>query len=259
MTETIGTDNAIVISPETKSTFQEKIVDRKTIVYETLVDLAVIRIASENLKDQLFTKFGFLRPQPNEVTLVCVEKSYTPFIMITGKYFIDYHRKRTIMFKVDNAVSEVATSFGKFSSKQITDAFGKTYRGIELEAEERLQYEAKSTLTLDESGKEISPKELSSAPSAKNQEEILAKLGEKQVPPDFELNALRNRIQKRPTDLDWVESELFEVTERLVVYTPRFRAVYKHARNGKERAAEFDGVTGKLVRIGDSQSTQAPV
>src|SRR4030042_3691530 len=98
MTETICPENPIVISSEEKATLQEKIVERKNIVYETLVDPAVIRIAAENLKDQLFTKYGFLRPTPEEATLVTVEKTYEPFIMITGKYSIDYYRKRTVTF-----------------------------------------------------------------------------------------------------------------------------------------------------------------
>ena len=141
MTETLCTENPIIISPEAKSTLQERIVERKTIVYETLVDPAVIRIAAENLKDQFFTKYGFLRPTPEEVTLVTVEKTYEPFIMITGKYSIDYYRKRTCTFKVESAVSEVVFGFGRFSSKQITDSLGKTYKGLELPGEERLQSE----------------------------------------------------------------------------------------------------------------------
>ena len=59
MTETLCTENPIVIAPEAKSILQERIVERKTIVYETLVDLAVIKIAAENQKEQLFTKYGF--------------------------------------------------------------------------------------------------------------------------------------------------------------------------------------------------------
>ena len=256
MTETLCTENPIIIAPEAKSILQERIVERKTIVYETLVDLAVIKIAAENQKEQLFTKYGFLRPAPEEVALVSVEKTYEPFIMITGKYSIDYYRKRTFRFKVENEVSEVIFGFGKFSSKQIIDSSGKTYKGIELSAEERLQNEAKATLTLNASGEETSLKQLPSAPSEKNPEEIIAKLCEKQVPPEFDLKVLRNRIQKRPTDIDWVESEIFEVTERLVVYTPRFRTVLRHANTGRERAAEFDGVTGKLVRVGKTQTQE---
>jgi hypothetical protein len=40
-----------------------------------------------------------------------------------------------------------------------------------------------------------------------------------------------------------------------VVYAPRYRAVFKHAKSGKERVAEFDGVTGKLIRTSDSRNT----
>ena len=250
MTETLSNENPIAISSEAKSTLQERIVERKTIVYETRVDLAVIRIAAENLKDQLFTKYGFLKPQPEEVALVSVEKTYEPFIMITGKYSIDYRRKRTFTFEVENKVSEVVFSFSRFSSKQITDSFGNTRTGIELEAEERLHSESTAILTLNSSGQETSLKQLPSAPSEKNPEEIIAKLGEKIVPSDFELKLLRNRIQNRPTDLNCVENETFEVTERLVIYTPRFMAIFKHAKTGREQAAEFDGVTGQLVRVG---------
>jgi hypothetical protein len=258
VTETLCTEPQFVISHESKHTLQERIVERKTIVYETLVDPAVIRIAAENLKGQLFTKYVFLRPTPEEVTIVSVEKTYEPFIMITGKYSIDYYRKRTCTFTVDNAVSEVVFGFGRFSSKQVTDSAGKTYKEIELLGEERLQSEAKATLTLDMHGKEASLKQLPSAPSEKNPEEIIAKLNEKQVAPDFELNALRNKVQKRPADLNWIENETFEVTERLVFYTPKFRAVFMHTRTGRERAAEFDGVTGKLIHVGDNQAQETP-
>ena len=86
MTETLCSENAIIISPEAKNNFQENIVKSKTIVYETLVDSTVISITAENLKEQFFMKHGFLRPEPDEETIVYVEKSYEPFIMITGKY-----------------------------------------------------------------------------------------------------------------------------------------------------------------------------
>ena len=250
----------IVISPETTSesnaSFHEDIVERKTIVYETLVEPAVVKIVAENFKEQLFTKFIFLRPKPDEVTLFSIEKTYEPFILITGRYSIDYYRKRAFTFKVDNAVSEVVFGFGRFSSKQITDSLGKTYKGIALSAEERLQIEVKAALALDPLGKETSLKQLPAAPSEKNPEEILAKANAKQVPPDFEVKVLRDRIQRRPRDVAWIERESFEVTERMVIYTPRFRATCRHNQTGRKRVAEFDGVTGKIIRMYDSRGSQ---
>ncbi len=249
----------IVISPEptseSKSTFDEDIVERKTIVYETLVDPAVVKIVAENFKEQLFTKFMFFRPKPDEVTLISIEKNYEPFILITGKYAIDYYRKRAFTFKVDNAVSEVVFGFGRFSSKQFTDGLGKTYKGIELSGEERLQIEFKAALALDQLGKETSLKQLPAAPSEKSPEEILTKANARQVPPDFEVKTLRERIQRRPRDVAWIEHESFEATERMVIYTPRFRATCRHNRTGRKRVVEFDGVTGKIIRTFDARAS----
>lgn len=118
MTETIQAENASVMSPETKSPFHERIVERKTIVYETLVNPAVMRIAVENLKEQLFTKYSFLAPKLNEISLVSLEKSYEPFIITTGAHSVDYHRKDTVAFRVD-AVSKVVFSRAGFSSKEM--------------------------------------------------------------------------------------------------------------------------------------------
>ena len=68
MTETVQAENTIVISPEAKTTFQNKTVERKTIVHETRVDPAVIRISAENPRHHFFTASGFLRPKPEKVT-----------------------------------------------------------------------------------------------------------------------------------------------------------------------------------------------
>jgi hypothetical protein len=101
--------------------------------------------------------------------------------------------------------------------------------------------------------------QLPTAPSEKNPEKVLSSLGVKEVPRDLELSIIRTRIQKRPVDISWIANEVFEVDERLVVYAPRFRVLFKHVKSGKERVAEFDGVTGKLICPSDSRVTQASI
>jgi len=246
-------ENAIVISSEAKLPFDEKIIPRKTIVYETLVDPAVIKIAGENLKDELFTKYGIFRAAPNEVSITSIEKFYEPYITVSGKYFIDYYRKNTWNLKVENGVSEVAFPFAVYKTKQVSDSLSKIRTAATIEGEERLLKEIQASLALDESGKDVSLKWLPSAPSEKNPEEIMENFHIKAIPPNFDLSILRTRIQKRPANISWIAYENFEVTERLVVYTPRFRVQFKHAKTGKQRVVEFDGVTGKLIRLRDSR------
>ena len=114
MTETVSAE-PVVISAETPST-KEKIVERKTIVYEAVVDPTLIRVACEKLKKQLFAKFAFswFQPKLEEIQFVSLEKYYEPYIVISGKYFIDYFRKCTYVFKVDEAVREVVLLNHKF-------------------------------------------------------------------------------------------------------------------------------------------------
>jgi hypothetical protein len=248
LTETVC-DQEIVItaSQEAKSPFAEKIAPRKTIVYETLVDPAVIKITAENLKDQVFSKYGFIRTKPEEVAVTSIDKYYEPIIKISGKYTVDYYRKRVWNLKVSDDASEVILGIEKFKPKKAADWAGQTSMTIELKGEERVQKETSASLALDGNGRDISLKNLPAAPSEKHPEKILAKSGTQEVPAETDLSIIRTRIFKRPSDVSWIESELFEVDERLVIYAPRFKVTLKHAKTGKEKTLAFDGVTGTLV------------
>jgi hypothetical protein len=251
MMETINEERTVIFAePESgpKAPFEERINARKTIVYVTLVDPAVIKIAGENLKGQIFAKYGFLRTSPNEVTIASIDKHYEPYIRISGKYTIDYNRKHVWTVKVNDDVSEVILGIDKFKPKRYVNAEGEAFRGIEISGEERVKKEAEASLTLDGDGRKVTLEELPSAPSEKNPQEVLAKSGAREVLPELDLSILRTRIFKRPTDISWIASEIFEVNERLVIYVPRFRVLFKNVKTGKEKTAEFDGVTGKLIR-----------
>jgi hypothetical protein len=241
-------DPKIVISAEPKQPFEERIAARKTIVYETLVDPVAVKIAAENLKDQLFPKYGLFKTKPEDVKVVSVAKYYKPYIIVSGEYTIHYYRKRVCTVKVADDVSEVLIGIDKFKPKQVADSYGKVKREIELRGEERVKKKVKASLVLDENGRDVSLKGLPSAPSERNAEEVLAKSCTKKVPAEWDLNVLRTRIFKRPTDVSWIANELFEVNERVVIYVPIFKALFRKVKTGQEKTCEFGGLTGKIIR-----------
>jgi hypothetical protein len=236
-----------IVSAEPKQPFEERIVLRKTIVYETLVDPAVIKIAAENLKDQIFPKYGFLKTTPHEVSVVSVEKYYKTYILISGKYAVDYYRKHIWSLTVADDTSEVLIGIDKLKPKQATDTLGNVYKKIELNGEERVKNEIKASLILDEFGRDVPLKELPLAPSERNPEEVLAKSITKEVPAELDLSVLRTRIFKRPADMSWIDHELFEVNERAVIYIPVFRVLFRKDKTCQEKTFEFDGLNGKLI------------
>jgi hypothetical protein len=240
-------DEDIVISTET-AFLNEKILERKTIVYETRVDPTVIKVAGEKIKDQLFTRFGILRPKQNEVQFVSMGKYYEPYSMISGRYFIDFYRKCTYSIDIDREVLEVVLLDAKLSPEQSDDSSRRPRNVIKLEGEERLQNYIKASLVLDQSGNDVTLEKLPSAPSESHPKDILEEFGAQEVAGDADLNVLRSRIAQRPKDVSRLVSELFEVEERAVIYTPRFTVQYKNFKTGEEKTVEFDGVTGERIR-----------
>jgi hypothetical protein len=226
---------------------RENIVPRKTIVYETRVDPTVIRLAGEKVKQQPFTKFGLLKPKSEEIQFVSLEKYYSPFIVINGKYSIDYYRKGIYIVKVDNAVKEVILLNNKFLPEPDSEHSYGTNSQIKLEGEERIVNEAKAFLVLNSQGQDTPPKSLPAAPSEKNPQEIIEQNGLKQFDENIDVDFLKQRIIKRPNNISRIVSENFEVTERSIIYAPRYKLKYVNSKNAQEKTVEFDAVTSEKI------------
>jgi hypothetical protein len=242
LTETVSAEPN-VITAEPPST-KENIVKRKTIVYEAHIDPTVIRVSGEKLKKQLFAKFAFywFQPKLEEIQFVSLDKYYEPYIVISGKYFIDYFRKCTYIFKVDNGVKEVVLLDNKFSPETF-----RSNRIVKLHGEERLINEAKAFLILDKNGKDSDADNMPSAPSEKKPEKVIEECGIEELPENADVNFIRERIAKRPKDVYRIVEEVFEVTDRSVIYTPRYKLLFRNVKTGEEKTLLLDGVTAKKI------------
>ena len=246
MTESVSEEKIVISTGTTPSS--EKIAERNIIAYETRIEPNVIETIGEKIKAQLFTRFGFMKPKPEEIQLVSIDKYYEPYIMVSGRYFIDYYRKCTYTVKVDNKVQEIILSNQKYRPNQPTDSSAKDNNVLKLQGEERLTTEAKASLILDKFGQEVAPRELTTATPERNPEEVLAAFRVKEIAQDADLDIIRSKIFKRPKDINRLVTELFEVNERAIIYTPRFRVLYTNVKTGEIKAVEFDGVTAQRIQ-----------
>jgi hypothetical protein len=240
LTQTVNADK-IVISAEAPI-IKENIIDRKTIVYEANIDPTVIRVSGEKLKQQLFAKFGLFKPKSEEIQFISLDKYYEPYIVISGKYFLDYYRKCTYVFKVDQGVKEVILLDHKFIPEN-----SKSTKTIKLHGEERLNKDGKAFLILDKYGKDAMVDNLPSAPSEKKPEKIIAEYKIEEIPENADVNYVRRRIAERPRDVSRVVEEVFEITDRSVIYTPRFKLLFRNLKTGDEKVMVIDGVTSEKL------------
>ncbi|NWF87421.1 hypothetical protein HXY32_06410 [Candidatus Bathyarchaeota archaeon] len=246
MTESVSEEKTVATITATPST--EKIAERNTIVYETRIEPNVIEAIGEKIKTLLFTRFGFMKPKPEEIQLISIDKYYEPYMTISGKYTIDYYRKCTYTVKVDNRVQEVILANQKYKPNQQTDTPTKDHNIIKIQGEERITTEAKASLILDKYGQEINPKDLPSAPPEPNPKEILTAYRVKEIAADIDLNIIQHKILERPKDINRLNNELFEINERAIIYTPRYRALYTNLKTGEIKAIEFDGITAQRIQ-----------
>jgi cytoskeletal protein CcmA (bactofilin family) len=213
------------------------VANRETILLKSRLDTITAKLLEEKLKSRLFTKIGFLKPKSGEVRLITVDKYYEPYILVGGKYAIDYSKKR------------VSTD-GKAS----------------------FHYEDKAHCVLDMMGHEIDPKRLPFSSSKGRTLEELARTGTKLVPfssskgctleelartgtklvgvqtsSEEEIDFLRSKIVNRPSDVGEVIEEIFEVSEHVLIYCPMYQLTFRNVKSGKDVIAKIDGITGKTI------------
>ena len=208
------------------------------------MDATVIKVAGERIKRQLFAKFWVWKPKSAPIELFSMEKYYEPFIVISGRYFIDYYRLCDYTVYIDNDVNEVILLNQKFYPEKNQNSSSR----IRLDGEERLAYEKKAFFMLAENGQEANLETLPSAPSEKNPEETITKHGIKEIDSQADVDFVRKRLVCRPENLSRIVNEVFEIGERVVIYAPRFKLTYLNASTYEKKSVEFDGVTSKRIR-----------
>lgn len=235
------------------SQIPEKISKKKIIVYKSRVDPTIVKLTAEKMKSKLFTKVG-LKHKFNEVRVVSVDKYYEPYIVIDADYSIKYFKKKVYVLSVDPETEEVKIS-GESYKPEIDDSrfdeAEESRKVIRLETELWSSYRDKAYLMLDRKGLEIPPEQIPAAPSEDNPEEILKEFSKKTVDvqdsPQKEIELVKTRIVKRPSDITKIEEELFQVTEHTVIYSPVYEITFRNVGTGEEKLIKIDGVTAKIV------------
>ncbi|UCH32434.1 MAG: hypothetical protein JSV05_03385 [Candidatus Bathyarchaeota archaeon] len=231
------------------------IVDRKTTVLKPRFGPDKMRLLGERLKGRLFSKFFFLKAQPEEVRLVSVDKYYEPFIVVGGKYTVDYCKQHSHTIQVEGNARKVAFFGEEF--KPVRGYSAREPKTVKLDGETYFRHENKEYFVLDKMRREVAPEELPYAPCEEHPEEKLAearmKLTEIRITLEEMMKFLQSKIAKRPPDVQVIK-EKFELTEREIIYSPRYQLTFRHVKTGKEAIAKVDGVTGE-VTVGRLEGT----
>ena len=231
----------------------ENIAHRKVIVYKSRVDPATLKQKAEEMKNELFIK-RFSKPRPEDIHVVSVDKHYEPYVLIDAKYRIEYFTKKTFTFEVTEKAKVVKILGETLKPKMVPipdtdpEQFQKV---INLEGQEWSFYEDKAYFILNKSGNEISPDQVPIAPSEDNPKKILkefAKNAEKVKISNREVLAMaKSKTIQRPTDVDDVDKEIFQVNEYAIIYNPIYKITFRNEKTKEEKTVSIDGVSAEVI------------
>lgn len=254
MSELVSTQKIITLAISTS--MKENIAARRTVVYQTLMDPATVRIEGEKNKNKLFKKFLFKITNPEEIEFVSIAKYYEPYIVISGRHLIDYYRKCTYSINVDKNVQEVILLNRTFTPTH-TQYISGSESGIKVDGEERLVKETRGFLILDRYGQDTKLSQIPSAACEENPQELIKTFQMPEITSDLDLQVIHRKIVLHPNNISRIVNEELEIDERSVIYTPRFRLIYRCQRIGKEDYMDFDGITLRRVKRKQSAFSRA--
>jgi hypothetical protein len=227
----------------------QKIVNAKTVILRSRLDYNIARLQGEKYKRSFFARFGFLTPKTADVQLVYFEKYYEPYIVLGGRYSIDYCKRHVYTTRVDECTGKVIVG-GEVFKPETVSLDKSTFKAIKLEGEEYARHINEGFFILDRLRREIQPINLFFAPSEEENvdlEDIDCNFRKVKSSLEADIEFLRSKIAKRPSDVGYVMRETFDVNERSIIYCPVYELTYQNMKNAREVTLLIDGISGKMT------------
>jgi len=230
-------------------TLPQSIVDTKTIILKPRLDQGDVQLIGEEIKPRLFSKFGF-KSKPEHVKLLGSEIYFEPYLIIGGKYSLDYCKKHVFKVNVEESTTKVYVAGQEFKSVQSgPKATGRT---IKMTGQENAHHERQAYFILDRLKREISPDRLPISPFdiQKDHTEHSSSFKSINISDETQIEFLKAKIATRPADVAEIIREIFDITDRTIAYYPMYQLTFENIRNDTEAVITINAITGEIMLNG---------
>lgn len=233
---------------ENTEVLPQKIVDRKIVILKPRLDSANAKLLGENNKTNFFPKHKFLKPQSADISIVGFSIYFEPLILVGGRYSINYCKRQELKIECGQQAQKIFVG-GEELKLEPSDLEAHS-RIIAFPAEEHYQYTNETYFVLDRFMRELTPERIHLAPFECDQEnEKIPNIDSRKVTISLEeeIAFLRHKIVKRPSDADVLIKEIFEINERMTIYTPMYELVFQNAKTAKTVTIIIDAIAGNII------------
>lgn len=234
--------------PEKLGPIPEKIVERKIIVYKSRIDPKSIRQTAEKMKTGIFRTLYFIKPKPEEVQIISIEKYFEPYVVAEGGYHIDYSKNWTRNIQVDETMLNLKLFGGKVKPVSLKDHLKTPSKIVKLSGVGRYKVEKKTRLIFDTQWREVSFEKLPYVPFEEQPGKVLSDVDKKYeitlLKREKEIELLKSKLVARPNDITCIHDELFNVFERSMIYKPMYSVIVKNLKKNEKATLTIDAITG---------------
>jgi hypothetical protein len=224
----------------------QKIVEKKFFVLTSRLDYFSVRSQSEAVK-KLLARNILRKNMSKAISFVACTKYYEPYIVLGGKYSVDYCKKHAFAFKFSDQPQRIL--FGVTAFKRALLSHQRLAKTIRIMGEEYAHYEKETYIILDKMMKEVPPENFPLAPfesELKNLTESDLDLRKIKTSLESELAFLSSKLINRPSNISRIIKENFVINQRLIVYRPFYELVFQNSKNGESTTIIVDGITGQV-------------
>jgi hypothetical protein len=227
----------------------EKVVERKVIVYKSRIDPQSIRQTAEKMKTGLFRTLYFIKPKPEEVQIISIEKYFEPYVVAEGAYHIEYTKNWVRNIQVDETMVNLKLFNGKIKPVSLKDHLKTASKIVKLSGAGRYKLEKKVRLVFDSQWREVGFEKLPFVPFEEQPGKVLSNVNKKfeikSIRTEKEIDLLKSNLVKRPEDITIIHDELFNVSERAIVYKPMYGVVVENLKKKEKATLTIDAITGE--------------
>jgi len=229
----------------------ETIVQRKVIVYKPGFGIIAARKCAEKNKTHLFTKYLFLKSKPEEIKIDTIDKYFEPYLVIDGKYSIDYSKNWNHSIQVDEEMRNLKIFNKRIEPKSLDNNLELPYKLLEIKGIGCFYHEARVRMIFDQQWNEVGMEQLPYLPFEEKPEEIINEVDHQLLNQELiaekEVEILKSKIFKRPTDILKVHDELFNITERSLIFKPMYKVTASDIDTKKKATFLIDGINGNII------------
>ena len=181
--------------------------------------------------------------------MLSIHKYFEPYLAAEGHYHIEHTKNWVRKIHVDETMLNLSLYGGQIEPVSLKDHLKAATKIVKLTGDGRYKIEKKARIVYDQNWREVGFDELPFVPFEEQPGTVLGAVDKKYeitlLKTEKEIELLKSKLVSRPEDINCIHDELFNVSERAIIYKPMYSVVVNNLKKKQKATLTIDAITGE--------------